>query len=98
MFLSTESLDLRGVWLRDSSRESFVSGIRKLRRLRKLSIPYVANDELLAALAKVGYLQGDPSGWLKPPVDLDLGLGCCAILPGQYVATEVEKNGLYMVW
>ena len=29
-----------------------MSGIRKLRRLRKLSIPYVANDELLAALAK----------------------------------------------
>ena len=26
-------------------------------------------------------LQGDPSGWLKPPVDLDLG--CSAILPGQ---------------
>ena len=47
-----ESLDLRGVWLRNSSRESFVSGIRKLRYLRKLSIPYVANDDLLAALAK----------------------------------------------
>ena len=30
-------------------------------------------------------LQGDPSGWLKPPVDLDLG--CSAILPGQQVAT-----------
>ena len=86
MFLSTESLDLRGVWLRDSSRESFVSGIRKLRRLRKLSIPYVANDELLAALAKVGYLQGDPSAWLKPPVDLYLG--CSAILPGQYSVFE----------
>ena len=26
-------------------------------------------------------LQGDPSGWLQPPVDLDLG--CSAILPGQ---------------
>ena len=26
-------------------------------------------------------LQGDPSGWLKPPVDLDLG--CSTILPGQ---------------
>ena len=52
MVLHAESLDLRGVWLRDSSRESFVSGIRKLRRLRKLSIPYVANDELLGALAK----------------------------------------------
>ena len=31
-------------------------------------------------------LQGDPSGWLKPPVDLDLG--CSAILPGQQVATS----------
>ena len=46
-----ESLDLRGVWLRNSNRDSFVSGIRKLRHLRKLSIPYVANDDLLAALA-----------------------------------------------
>ena len=26
-------------------------------------------------------LQGDPSGWLKPPVDLDLA--CSANLPGQ---------------
>ena len=30
-------------------------------------------------------LQGDPSGLLKYPVDLDLG--CSAILPGQQVAT-----------
>ena len=33
-----------------------------------------------------GYtLQGDQSGWLEPPVDLDLV--CSAILPGLYVAT-----------
>ena len=50
--LNLESLDLRGVWLRNSSRDSFVTGIRKLRYLRKLSIPYVANDAVLAALAK----------------------------------------------
>ena len=30
-------------------------------------------------------VQGDPLGWLKPPVDLDLG--CSNILPGQQVAT-----------
>ena len=50
--MNVESLDLRGVWLRNSSRESFVIGIRKLRNLRKLSIPYVANDDVLTALAK----------------------------------------------
>ena len=44
--MNVESLDLRGVWLRNSSRESFVIGIRKLRNLRKLSIPYVANDDV----------------------------------------------------
>ena len=30
---------------------------------------------------KVREQQGDNSGWLKPPTDLDIG--CSAILPGQ---------------
>ena len=38
---------------------------------------------LLHALLKYSLkiLQGDPSEWQKPPVDLDLG--CSLILPGQ---------------
>ena len=34
--------------------------------------------------AKSDAIQGDPSGWLKPLMDLDLG--CSVILPGQLVA------------
>ena len=53
-FPNLEALDLRGVWLRNSSRESLVNGIlrKKLRSLRRLSIPYVADDAVLEALAK----------------------------------------------
>ena len=35
-------------------------------------------------------LQGDSSGWSKPPVDLDLK--CSAILPGQEVATVAARQ------
>ena len=37
--------------------------------------------EILDQVRQVNYIQGDPSAWYQPPVDLDLG--CSAILPGQ---------------
>ena len=40
------------MWLQDASRRSFIEGLRKLRSLRRLCLPYVANDQIIQGLAK----------------------------------------------
>ena len=58
-------------------------------------VPYGEDVEAVAGAVRPRDLeektQGDQSGRQKPPVDL--GLGCSAILPGQYWA-----RNYYLLW
>lgn len=47
-----EHLDMKGIWLKDSALSTFCSALRRMTQLKHLSVPYLANDQLVEVVSK----------------------------------------------